>query len=104
MCIRDSGSDIQYTIGGSLSDATSEVTEYANPTGTNPKENWYTGKKVGEIWGYRADGLIQTQEEADAYNEKYDLSFISGKDVYKRQTITFAMYPLYLNMGFGYAF
>lgn len=71
--------DIQYTIGGSISDATSEVTEYANPTGTNPKENWYTGKKVGEIWGYRADGLIQTQEEADAYNEKYDISFISGK-------------------------
>lgn len=73
------GSDIQYNIGGSLSDATSEVTEYANPTGTNPKDNWYTGKKVGEIWGYRADGLIQTQEEADAYNAKYDLSFISGK-------------------------
>ena len=73
------GSDIQYAIGGSLSDAVSEVTEYANPTGTNPKDNWYTGKKVGEIWGYRADGLIQTQEEADAYNEKYDLSFISGK-------------------------
>lgn len=71
--------DIQYTIGGSISDATSEVTEYANPTGTNPKENWYTGKKVGEIWGYRADGLIQTQEEADAYNEKYDISFISGR-------------------------
>lgn len=73
------GSDIQYTIGGSISDAISEVTEYANPTGTNPKDNWYTGKKVGEIWGYRADGLIQTQEEADAYNEKYDLSFISGR-------------------------
>lgn len=72
------GKDIQYTIAGSVSDATSEVTEYANPTGTNPKDNWYTGKKVGEIWGYRADGLIQTQAEADAYN-KYDLSFISGK-------------------------
>lgn len=72
------GKDIQYTIASSVSDATSEVTEYANPTGTNPKDNWYTGKKVGEIWGYRADGLIQTQAEADAYN-KYDLSFISGK-------------------------
>jgi TonB-linked SusC/RagA family outer membrane protein len=71
--------NIQYSVGGSVSDATSEVTEYANPTGTNPKSNWYTGKKVGEIWGYRADGLIQTQEEADGYNEKYDLSFISGK-------------------------
>lgn len=73
------GKDIQYSIGGMLSDAVSEVTEYANETNTDPKEQWYTGKKVGEIWGYRADGLIQTQEEADAYNEKYDLSFISGK-------------------------
>lgn len=73
------GKDIQYTIGGSISDAVSVVTDYANPTNTNPKDKWYTGKKVGEIWGYRADGLIQTQEEADAYNKKYDLSFISGK-------------------------
>lgn len=73
------GKDIQYSVGGMLSDAVSEVTEYANETNTDPKNKWYKGKKVGEIWGYRADGLIQTQEEADAYNEKYDLSFISGK-------------------------
>lgn len=73
------GKDIQYTVGGSISDAVSEVTDYSNPTYTNPKDKWYTGKKVGEIWGYRADGLIQTKEEADAYNNKYDLSFISGK-------------------------
>ena len=43
------------------------------------KYNWYKGKKAGEIWGYRADGLIQTQAEADEYNNTYDLSFISGK-------------------------
>lgn len=73
------GKDISYSIGGMLSDATSEVTEYANPTGTDPKDKWYSGKKVGEIWGYRADGLIQTQAEADEYNAKYDLSYISGK-------------------------
>lgn len=72
------GKDIQYNIGGSLSDATSEVTDYANPTGTNPAGNWYTGKKVGEIWGYRADGLIQTEAEAEEYN-KLDLSYLSGK-------------------------
>lgn len=72
------GENIDYSIGGLLSDAVSEVTEYANPTGTNPDGGWYTGKKVGEIWGYRADGLIQTQEEADKYNN-YDLSYISGK-------------------------
>lgn len=73
------GTDVRYSIGGSVSDAISTVTEYANPTGTNPAGNWYTNKKVGEIWGYRAEGLIQTQEEADEYNKKYDLSFISGK-------------------------
>ena len=31
------------------------------------------------VTGYRADGLIQTQAEADEYNNTYDLSFISGK-------------------------
>jgi TonB-linked SusC/RagA family outer membrane protein len=72
------GKDWKYSVGGSVSDATSVVTEYANPTGTAPGSNWYTGKKVGEIWGYRASGLIQTQEEADEYN-KYDLSYLSGK-------------------------
>ena len=72
------GKDIDYSIGGSLSDATAEVTEYEG-TRTNPKDNWYKGKKAGEIWGYRADGLIQTQAEADEYNNTYDLSFISGK-------------------------
>ena len=72
------GKDLQYSISGSLADATSEVTDYANPTGTNPGDNWYAGKKVGEIWGYRADGLIQSQQEADAYNASHDMTFISG--------------------------
>lgn len=73
------GQEVQYSLGGSLSDATSEVTEYENPTGTNPGGTWYVGRKVGEIWGYRADGLIQTQEEADAYNTQYNLSYLSGQ-------------------------
>ncbi len=73
------GTDINYSVGGSLSDATSEVTSYQNPSFTNPQDNWYIGKKVGEIWGYRASGLIQTQEEADEYNSKYDLSYLSGQ-------------------------
>lgn len=71
--------DIHYSIGGSLSDATAQVTQYANPTGTDPSGNWYSSKMVGEIWGYKAEGLIQTQSEADLYNSTYDLSFISGE-------------------------
>lgn len=70
--------DISYSVGGMLSDAVSEVTSYENPTGTNPSGNWYVGKRVGEIWGYHASGLIQDQDEADAYNNDYDLSYISG--------------------------
>ncbi|WP_423774793.1 SusC/RagA family TonB-linked outer membrane protein [Bacteroides heparinolyticus] len=73
------GKDIDYNIGGMLSDATAEVTEYVNPKGSDPAGSWYKGRKVGEIWGYRADGLIQTQAEADEYNQKYDLKYISGK-------------------------
>ena len=72
------GEDIQYTVGGSLSDATAEVTEYFNVGRTDPAGRWYKGRKVGEIWGYRASGIIQTQEEADEYN-KLDLSYISGQ-------------------------
>lgn len=71
------GNDITYNIGGSLSDATAEVTEYENPTGTNPSGNWYKGKKVGEIWGYRTDGIIQTQEQADEYNRTHNNTFFT---------------------------
>ncbi len=73
------GKEVGYTVGASLSDAISEVTAYENPTGTDPQGQWYVGRKVGEIWGYRADGLIQSQAEADAYNAAYDLSYISGQ-------------------------
>lgn len=62
------GSDIDFSIGGSVSDAVTKVTKYSNPTMTNPAGTWYEGRKYGEIWGYRTDGLIQTPEEADAYN------------------------------------
>ncbi len=71
--------DIHYTIGGSISDAISVVTAYQNPSAPNPANDWYPGKTVGEIWGYRADGLIQTQAEADEYNKTYDLSYLTGQ-------------------------
>ena len=74
------GSDIDYSIGGSISDATAEITSYdggfTDPAGDN-SNGWYKGKKIGEIWGYRTAGIIQTQEEADEYN-KLDLTYLSG--------------------------
>lgn len=71
------GKEIDYSIGGSLADYVSVVTDYANPTGTAPASNWYKGRHVGEIWGYRTDGLLQTQEQADAYNASHNNTFFS---------------------------
>jgi TonB-linked SusC/RagA family outer membrane protein len=73
------GKDIQYSVGGFISDYITTVLAYENQTKTGPDTNWYPGKRVGEIWGYRASGLIQTQAEADAYNTTYDLSYLTGQ-------------------------
>jgi hypothetical protein len=73
------GKDIDYSIGASISDAVTEITEYSNPTMNDPAGSWYKGRKYGEYWGYLTDGLIQTKEEADAYNKAYDLTYFSGK-------------------------
>ncbi len=68
---------LQYAVGVMLSDNQSVVTKYQNPTNSNPGGAWYQGKTVGEIWGYRASGLIQTAEEAAAFN-KLNHSFLSA--------------------------
>ena len=68
---------IQYALGVMLSDNKSVVTKYQNPTNSNPGGAWYEGKRVGEIWGYRASGLIQTAEEAADFN-KLNHSFLSA--------------------------
>lgn len=34
----------------------------------------YVGKEVGEIWGYRIDGLFRTTAEAEEYASRIDLT------------------------------
>lgn len=70
------GKEVSYSIGGVISDNTTVVTKYQNPTFTDPAGSWYVGKKAGEIWGYRADGLIQNSDKAIQFNT-LDHSFIS---------------------------
>lgn len=70
---------IDYSIGFIISDYTAKVTAYENPTADDPAGKWYVGKKAGEIWGYRADGIIQTQEEADQYNATHDNTYLTGQ-------------------------
>ncbi len=67
---------LSYNIGVNLYDSKAVVTKYLNPTGT--LTDWYAGRAQGEIWGYTANDLYQTQQEVDDYTEAIDLSDITG--------------------------
>ncbi len=70
------GQPFSYSIGFNISDYRSEITRYDNPTKSFVKD-YYEGMRIGEIWGYRFDGLFQTTEEALEYASKVDLSDVT---------------------------
>jgi TonB-linked SusC/RagA family outer membrane protein len=52
-----------YGVRVNLSDYTSEITEYYNPT--NYLADYYPGQKMGEIWGLNTLGYFLTDDEAE---------------------------------------
>ena len=63
------GENFSYNIGFVLSDSQAEITNYNNPTGDI--STYYNGHKIGEIWGYRVEGLFQNDDEvANWYSQK----------------------------------
>lgn len=67
------GKPFKYGISAGLGDATSEITKFssvssqANSQYDRTKANitdYYVGKKLGEIWGYKIDGYFKSDEEA----------------------------------------
>lgn len=56
------GSPLDYSIGVSVYDNTSTITRYDNPTGYI--DEYFVGKKIGDIWGYETDGFIRDKDEA----------------------------------------
>lgn len=66
--------DLEYNIGGSLSDAWSKVLELTNNENVpNPGKNTsrLVGKPLNAIYVYQTDGVFQTQEEVDAFYEMF---------------------------------
>ena len=64
------GKPLSYNVKFSIWDNTSKITRYTSKTGTLPtnyKVSYYEGMTLGEIWGYRCDGLFQSDEEAQTY-------------------------------------
>ncbi len=59
---------INYSVAFNLADYQTEITKYDNPI-KSLSDNFYEGKKWGEIWGFVTDGFFKTDEEAAAWDQ-----------------------------------
>ncbi len=74
------GDDFTYSIKGSLWDSRTWVDEYL--TTNNLCLGYYPGKELGEIWGFRTDGIFRDNEEANNW----------AKDSYHKNGSNFRAY------------
>lgn len=70
------GKPFGYGVKAMLSVYDSEITKYENDEKTFAKK-YYKGMKLGEIWGFVADDLFQTDEDAADYSSQVDLSYVN---------------------------
>ncbi|WP_295940739.1 TonB-dependent receptor [uncultured Alistipes sp.] len=79
------GKPLSYGISASLGDYKSKITKYKNDNKklTDP----YVGMTVGEIWGYRTDGLFKTDEEAALFQARIDDTAVNNR-VYSSSVVS----------------
>lgn len=73
------GKPFSYGISGSIGDYITTITKYNNPS--KLLNDYYEGKRLGEIWGYHISGLFASDEDAAAYAAEIDDTSIN-KGVY----------------------
>lgn len=70
----------RYSISAHLSDYTTRITRFGN--GAKVLGSHYVGETLGEIWGFRVDGLFKDDAEAQAYTDYaaggIDQSYLAG--------------------------
>ncbi|MBE6235802.1 MAG: TonB-dependent receptor [Bacteroidales bacterium] len=76
--IEIAGRPFGYSVMANLSDNKTIITKYDNKDKIFAKD-YYVGMELGEIWGFVTDGLFATDEEAKAYAEQVDLSYITKR-------------------------
>lgn len=59
------GKDFTYGIKGSVWDTRTWVSEFTSTSGDIL--DYYSGKELGEIWGFRTDGIFRDNAEANAW-------------------------------------
>lgn len=62
------GHRFDYGISATLGDYKSKITKFNNPD--KLISDYYEGMTLGEIWGYKVEGLFSSDEEAAAYQAK----------------------------------
>src|SRR5690606_36888567 len=64
------GKPFGYSFGLGLSDSKAKITRFDNRE--YQLNNYYLGQELGEIWGYKIDGLFQSNEEAADWGVNQD--------------------------------
>ena len=59
------GKEFRYSVKAMVWDSRTWVTKYINPTGN--LDDYYEGMELGEIWGYRVEGLFRDQDDIDSH-------------------------------------
>lgn len=79
MTWRDRIGEFGYSIGFNISDATSKITKY-DSNESNLLSTFYTGQKLGEVWGYIADGFytVDDFESTASWKLKEGITSING--------------------------
>lgn len=63
-----------WSVTANLSNSKTKITNFDNPN--RSLVDFYEGMSIGELWGYRIDGLFQTEEEIANHA---DQSFVSNR-------------------------
>lgn len=96
-------SDFSYTVGLNVSLNRNEIKELGtegaapltSPDGINRTEN---GRSMSELWGFKAVGIFQSQEQVDEYNAR---AIAAGRPYYWKQNTSVGDI-IFDDMGQGY--
>ncbi|MCQ2146228.1 MAG: TonB-dependent receptor [Bacteroidales bacterium] len=70
------GKSFSYSLKPTVSFYNTVITKFANDE--KLLSNYYEGMRVGDIWGFKTDGLFKTTEEALEYTSRIDQSYFNA--------------------------
>ena len=68
--------DFNFNAGITLTDYKQTIVDFDNTT--NLLSDYYSGRNLGDIWGFQFDGFFTSDEEAAAYTAEVDQTYFSA--------------------------